>query len=223
MKVVSPTGITVDWHLGDIITHSTDNFNGIGSGPSNVIWTSPLNGTIDVSGGVWMGRDIGRGNHWEISKNGIVLTGGDISSGDPYQRSNPFTFSAGSGGPAVLNQIQVLMGDVLRLQITRTTAPGDYAGVNLSITACIAGDFNCDEGVNAADYVVLRKNFASDQSKYNEWRANFGNEYTGGGNGSNNATVPEPTVASLVAMGTLAISVTAVRRRRKSGDRTMKS
>jgi hypothetical protein len=135
MKIVSPAGVPNDWQFGDIVTHSTDNFNGIGSGPSNVIWTSPLTGNIDVSGGVWMGRDIGRGNHWDISLNGISLTGGDIFSGDPFNRSNPFAFSAGSGGPTVLNQIPVAVGDVLKLQITRTSEPGDYAGVNLTITA----------------------------------------------------------------------------------------
>ena len=135
MKIVSPAGIPNDWQFGDIVTHSTDNFNGIGSGPSNVIWTSPLNGNIDVSGAIWMGRDIGRGNHWDLSLNGISLTSGDIFSGDPFNRSNPFDFSAGSGGAAVLNQISVAAGDVLMLQVTRTSGPGDYAGVNLTITA----------------------------------------------------------------------------------------
>ncbi len=135
MKIVSPAGVVNDWQFGDIVTHSTDDFNGIGAGPSNVIWTSPLYGTIDVSGAVWMGRDIGRGNHWDISLNGISLTGGDIFSGDPYDRADPFDFAAGSGGPAVLSDIPVVIGDVLRLQITRTSEPGDYAGINLTINA----------------------------------------------------------------------------------------
>lgn len=134
MKIASPAGVPTDWQLGDIVTHSTDGFNGIGSGLSNVIWTSPLNGMIDVSGGTWMVRDIGRGNHWDISLNGRSLTSGDISSGDAYNRANPFTFVAGSGGPTVLSQIPVVMGDVLRLQFTKTSTAGDYAGVNLTIT-----------------------------------------------------------------------------------------
>ena len=135
MKIASPAGIPNDWQLGDIVTHTTDGFNGIGSGLSNVIWTSPLNGMIDVSGGTWMGRDIGRGNHWDISLNGTLLTEGDIFSGDSFDRSSPFNFAAGSGGPTVLSQIPVLTGDVLRLQFTKTSLPGDYAGVNLTISA----------------------------------------------------------------------------------------
>lgn len=210
MKIVSPAGITVDWQLGDIVTHSTDNVNGVGSGPSNVIWTSPLNGTIDVSGGVWMGRDIGRGNHWEISKNGALLTAGDIASGDPYQRSDPFNFSAGSGGPTVLNQIPVLVGDVLRLQITKTSIPGDYAGVSLSVTAtCSAGDFNCDGGIDAADYVVWRKNpdgtYTPDD--YNVWHTRFGQTAGSGSSAIANEAVPEPSSILLLLLGILSLQI----------------
>ena len=135
MKIASPAGVANDWQFGDIVTHTTDGFNGIGSGLSNVIWTSPSNGMIDVSGGTWMGRDIGRGNHWDISLNGTLLTEGDIFSGDSFDRSSPFNFAAGSGGPTVLSQIPVVTGDVLRLQFTKTSVPGDYAGVNLTISA----------------------------------------------------------------------------------------
>src|SRR5205807_517357 len=31
MKIASPAGIANDWQFGDIVTHSTDGFNGIGS------------------------------------------------------------------------------------------------------------------------------------------------------------------------------------------------
>lgn len=135
MKIASPNAVSGDWQIGDIVTHSTDGFNGIGSGLSNVIWTSPFNGMIDVSGATWMGRDIGRGNHWEIVLNGTLLTQGDIFSGDSFNRSSPFNFAAGSGGPTVLNQIPVFTGDVLKLQFTKTSGPGDYAGINLTISA----------------------------------------------------------------------------------------
>jgi len=207
MKIVSPAGITNDWQLGDIVTHSTDDFNGVGSGLSNVIWTSPLHGTIDVSGGVWMGRDIGRGNLWDISKNGISLTGGAIFSGDPYSRSSPFLFSAGSGGPTVLNQIPVAVGDVLRLQITRTSAPGDYAVVNLTVTATpdLPGDFNHDSSVGAPDYVIWRKGLGTTytQADYDLWRSHFGETAGSGSGASASDAVPEPATLVMLIVGLL--------------------
>ena len=51
-----------------------------------------------ITGGVWMGRDIGRGNTWTLSKNGVALTGRTIYSGEAYGRANPFTYALGSGG-----------------------------------------------------------------------------------------------------------------------------
>ena len=58
----------------------------------------------------------------------------------------------------------------------------------------LPGDFNHDGTVDAADYVVWRKNLASHRHKsdYNIWRTHFG-EPTGSGSGASaNATVPEP-------------------------------
>jgi hypothetical protein len=123
-----------DWQIGDVLTHSTDGFNGIGNGASNVIWTSPVVGTATISGNVWMGRDISRSNHWALYHNGSLLTEGDISSGDPYNRASPFDFANGSGGPLVLQDIPVSAGTVFELRITRTSVPGDYAGVNFTVT-----------------------------------------------------------------------------------------
>lgn len=205
MKIASPAGIPTDWQLGDIVTHSTDDFNGVGSGPSNVIWTSPFNGMIDVSGGVWMGRDIGRGNHWDISKNGTSLTGGDIFSGDLFNRNNPFLFSAGSGGTVVLNGIPVAVGDVLRLQITRTSLPGDYAVVDLAVTATadVSGDFDHDGDVDGADLLVWQRGGSptpNSPSDLAAWKGNFG----AGAATAATTTVPEPEtllVALAAAVG----------------------
>jgi hypothetical protein len=101
--------------------HSTDGFNGIGSGVGNVIWTSPINGTATISGNVWMGRDINRLNHWALYNNSVLVTDGDIFSGDPYNRASPFNFANGSGGPLVLQNIPVALGSVFELRITRTS------------------------------------------------------------------------------------------------------
>jgi hypothetical protein len=58
------------------------------------------------------------------------------------------------------------------------------------------GDFNGDGSVNAADYVVWRKNDGS-QAGYDEWRANFGSTSGSGNLGS----VPEPSSFMLLAVG----------------------
>ena len=86
-----------DFTIGDIVTHSTDSFSGPNMGPSNVIWTSPINDIVNISGSAWAARDIGRSNHWAILLNGSTLTEGDVYSDDPYSRDNPFDFSQGSG------------------------------------------------------------------------------------------------------------------------------
>lgn len=215
-KIVSPAGIPNDWQFGDIVTHSTDGFNGVGAGPSNVIWTSPLNGTIDITGGVWMGRDIGRGNHWELSLNGTLLSAGDIFSGDSFNRASPFLYTSGSGGPAVLSHVPVVVGDVLQLQITKTSSPGDYAGVDLTINAALSGDYNDNGIVDAADYTMWRNTLGQtgtglaadgngngiiDSGDYGIWTSNFGN-HAGSGSGAT-AAVPEPATVELLIVGML--------------------
>ena len=124
----------MDFLIGDVVVHSTDAINGPSSGVSNVIWTSPINGVIDISGAVWMARDIGRSNTWELLLNGVSLTSGAISSGDPFDRDNPFDFAVGSGGPSVLDDIAVSVGDEIELRIVKTSGAGDVVGVKLAIT-----------------------------------------------------------------------------------------
>jgi hypothetical protein len=60
------------------------------------------------------------------------------------------------------------------------------------------GDFSSDSIVDAADYVVWRKNNGT-QEAFNTWRANFGR--TGGNGAISIATAPEPTTAILVVVG----------------------
>ena len=57
--------------------------------------------------------------------------------------------------------------------------------VTLEVVAGLAGDYNDDSSVDAADYVVWRKNDGT-PAGYNEWRTNFGQP---GGSGSG-ATAP---------------------------------
>lgn len=99
----------------------------------NVAWTSPGAGIVSVTGGVWMGRDISRAVNWSIEKNGITLTGGSLFDGDIYSRANPFNLLNGSGGAAIITNVNVLSGDQLVLKMTTVSASGDFVGMNYSL------------------------------------------------------------------------------------------
>jgi len=124
-----------DWQIGDVVVHTQDEVSGPGLGLANVTWISPLSGTIDISGAAWMGRDAGRADQWSVLVRNALVSQGDISSGDPYNRTSPFDFATGSGGAGALQTIPVSAGDVVELRVIRTTFFGDYVGLNLTIQA----------------------------------------------------------------------------------------
>ena len=70
----------------------------------------------------------------------------------------------------------------------------------------LVGDHNGDGKVDAADYVVWRKNPAGfgGQQGYDDWVANFG-AMAGSGGGSGLAAVPEPASAVLLLLGVAAL------------------
>ncbi len=70
--------------------------------------------------------------------------------------------------------------------------------------AGLAGDYNNDGKVDAADYVVWRKNpvaHGGDPAGYNTWRMNFGAMSGGGSNSSAQGAVPEPAGFMLLLAG----------------------
>ena len=74
----------------------------------------------------------------------------------------------------------------------------------------LPGDFNHDGTVDAADYVVWRKSDGT-QAGYDTWRTHFGQT---AGNGAAllsahplSATVPEPSVFVLLAVGLVCLTV----------------
>jgi hypothetical protein len=85
-----------------------------------------------------------------------------------------------------------------------TTYTFDSQSTNASLT----GDYNGDGKVDAADYVLWRKNpanFGGDPAGYNAWRGNFGAGGPGAGSSLGGASVPEPSSIALVAFGLIAL------------------
>jgi hypothetical protein len=68
----------------------------------------------------------------------------------------------------------------------------------------VAGDYNANGEVDAADYVVWRKNpdgFGGDPAGYNTWRTNFGQPSGSAATVGTSEAVPEPCGLLLVVSG----------------------
>jgi hypothetical protein len=89
--------------------------------------------------------------------------------------------------------------------------------------AGVAGDYNNDGTVNAADYVLWRKgtgplaNEVADvgtisAADYTEWRARFGNPPAGSGASIAGGAVPEPATVWMLLIGVIAVNGCARRR-----------
>jgi hypothetical protein len=94
------------------------------------------------------------------------------------------------------------------LLFTWTNAAGelyDARVVYVGTTPVTPGDYNLDGKVDAADYVLWRKNPAAhggDPAGFNTWRANFGTG-SGAGSGLGGGAVPEPRVCVVLAVTTV--------------------
>jgi hypothetical protein len=71
----------------------------------------------------------------------------------------------------------------------------------------IAGDFNTDGIVDAADYVFWRDRLGNPftQDDYNVWRANFDAAAAGAGSGAFSSSVPEPLGCILLVLGMVGV------------------
>ena len=75
-----------------------------------------------------------------------------------------------------------------------------------SVSVALAGDYNGDDSVDAADYVVWRKT-DNTPAGYNSWRTNFGATAASGPNLDDSASIPEPTSALLLSVVFAAIGI----------------
>jgi hypothetical protein len=111
---------------------------------------------------------------------------------------------------------------------TKITSPQatDYYIRSIDITGTappgVAGDYNNNGVVDAADYVVWRKGGTLQNevdnpgtvnaADYAAWRARFGNS-AGGGTGLSGTAVPEPSTFVLLVMSAIGISSLVLRRK----------
>ncbi len=151
-----------DFVAGDVVCHSWDGVNGSGNGQASAAWTSPGQGSVRVTGGVWLARNIGRAVNWALYVNGARRTGGPLFDGDAYDRANPFLFGAGDGGASGAKGIIVQPGDAVALRLETPGGSGEFVGIDLTVTftaiACL-GDANGDNAVTFSDLNIVLSNF----------------------------------------------------------------
>ena len=102
--------------------------------------------------------------------------------------SRPCSFAGIVGGSSV----SAIIDDFA----TATANRAMYDGLGYALVS-LAGDYNGDGIVDAADYVVWRKQNGS-QTDYNTWRSNYGKPSGSGSGTSEKASVPEPTTLVLL-------------------------
>jgi hypothetical protein len=191
---VNGSGVPQDLGLFDVAFSNAAGNNTSGSGTLGDFFSSADGDTLYTQGATVSANYLGSTYNWTISYTGNI-TWADANLGTIGSISD-------IGGVDV-----VLKG----LSSVVVPPPG------------IAGDYNDNGVVDAADYVVWRKNQGTstdlpndpnavpiDTDQYNTWRANFGLMASGAG-GGNATAAPEPASATLVLLALVGIGV--IRRR----------
>ena len=139
-----------------------------------------------------------------LSPYGTMAQGGNVYQWEESASNSPSAARVLRGGVYSYNS-SVLLSSFLTY--SPPTPPGGHAvGFRVASVAepsGLLGDFNTDGRVDAADYVVWRKELGTTytQTDYDVWRAHFGQSAPGAGSGSGaiaNSAVPEPTTLALL-------------------------
>ncbi|MCI0333393.1 MAG: alkaline phosphatase family protein [Planctomycetes bacterium] len=131
----------------------------------------------------------------------FFVWGAGVAHGDLYALNQGARLDPGTGRPdfnAAGQPIRNGDGGNLALALLGLSAiPGSSINSSQNLRVAFSGDFNLDNVIDAADYVIWRKGVSVTPTpdQYNIWRTNFGRS-AGGGSGSAGASpsraAPEP-------------------------------
>ena len=114
-----------------------------------------------------------------------------------------FTPASGNSFKIVSSSNLITSGLTLAGQSTGFSLSTSGNNLFLNFSSGLNGDYNGDGKVNAADYVLWRKNpamYGGNPAGYNTWRANFGNPPGSGSAVDTGASVPEPSSGAIFAL-----------------------
>lgn len=160
-----------------------------------------LNATVAAGGGHWTYTTGSKGSSW---------------LSDSFSNTGPYTMNISIGSAAVLNTYPITV------RLAGDGPNGTSSSFNLTVTAAgVPGDYNGNNVVDAADYVLWRNGGplqnevdtpgTVNAADYTAWRARFGN-VSGAGANFEISAVPEAATGMLALMGFLLASVVRNRR-----------
>jgi hypothetical protein len=205
----------------DLLTLEINRSNGLGtlknltSNPISFDYVEIMSegGSLDLAG--WSSLD-------DQNATGMWIEAGGASASALVEASitGGYTLNAGGMLPLGFLYNEGINAEDVDFEIRRAAGPADrtfdqlvtYVGV--APPQGVPGDFNDDDKVDAADYVVWRKHRGTmtmlpndngiggtvGQAHFDLWRANFGEMLMPGGGSGGQSAVPEPT--TMVLLGT---------------------
>jgi hypothetical protein len=225
---------------GGTLHADTVNFSLVNNGgtiaPGFVVGQTHIVGDLSLNSGV-LDIEIGGtgfGQYDRIVVDGVAHLGGtlkvdlvDLGSGVYVpQLGDTFAFMSSAGTSDAFSTLNL---PTLSAGLQWAITPGNVATFLTVVSAALAGDYNHNGIVDAADYTVWRDTVGQsganldadanhdgtvDQTDYDIWQSNFGNHNPGSGAGSGTA-VPEPSTIVLAVVGMLVVGALGGRSRRR--------
>jgi T5SS/PEP-CTERM-associated repeat protein len=202
--------LAVDSLVGNLVNQGGTLAPGGSPGISNVSGLFDQNaGTLEIeifAGGATPSPGI---DFDQLLADSVELGGAlEILLGDDYQPALGDSFQIIEASSSLAGQFESILGTNLGNGLAFDVLVDPVAhSVTLEVIQSIAlgGDYNSDGRVDAADYVLWKKNDGSPDG-YNAWRANFGSAVGGGSAAPVSAAVPEPAGFMLALVGSLLLS-----------------
>jgi len=132
-----PTGTAHDWQDGDVVMHALSVPYGGDTTFLNVTWTSPADGTIDISGRAWDAKVFAdRVISWSLMVGGQTIAERSSVYG-LYRNDAGAQFESNLIGGSQLTGIPVVQGEVVEFRTVALSYYGHYVGIQEDITLTV--------------------------------------------------------------------------------------
>ena len=123
-----------DWQPTDVVLHALSIPYGGDTSFLNVTWTSPADGTIDISGRAWDAQIFSdRDVRWSLSVGGETFAERSSVQG-LYRTDSGAQFASNLVGLHSLTGIPVTQGEVVEFEVATQTYYGHFVGLDENIT-----------------------------------------------------------------------------------------